>query len=263
MKKNGAQKKKRLLWIVIPVAIFALLLSAALIYLESYYHAADDAIAAFSADRAVKERTIGGDMVFEPGDAKIGLIFYPGGKVDQEAYVPLMRAISSKGVLCVLCRMPFRLAVFDTHAADGVREAFPDIAHWYIGGHSLGGAVASIELKAHPGVYEGLVLLASFSDKDLTKEPLRVLSVYGSEDRVLNREAYEQAKNLLPADVTETVIDGGCHAYFGMYGAQDGDGQPSITNEEQIRITAKAILDWLNNGGASGASADERSTKRK
>lgn len=69
MKKNGAQKKKRLLWIVIPVAVFALLLSAALIYLESYYHAADDAIAAFSADRAVKERTIGGDMVFEPGGA--------------------------------------------------------------------------------------------------------------------------------------------------------------------------------------------------
>ena len=87
-----------------------------------------------------------------------------------------------------------------------------------------------------------MVLLASFSDKDLTEEPLRVLSVYGSEDRVLNREAYEQAKNLLPADVTETVIDGGCHAYFGMYGAQDGDGTPRITNEEQIRLTAEHIV---------------------
>lgn len=250
MKQNGKHQKKAL-WIVIPVAVFALLLSASLIYLESYYHADDDAIAAFSVERTVEERTLDGNMVFDPGNAKVGLIFYPGGKVEQEAYAPLMREISANGVLCVLCRMPFRLAVFDMHAADGVREAFPKIEQWYIGGHSLGGAVASIEAEAHPGVYAGMVLLASFSDKDLAKEALRVLSIYGSEDRVLNREAYEQAKSLLPDDVTETVIEGGCHAYFGMYGAQDGDGKPSITNEEQIRITAKAIIDWILCGNAA------------
>lgn len=250
MKQNG-KHQKRALWIVVPVALFALLLSASLIYLESYYHADDDAIAAFSVERTVEERTLDGNMVFDPGNAKVGLIFYPGGKVEQEAYAPLMREISANGVLCVLCRMPFRLAVFDMHAADGVREAFPKIEQWYIGGHSLGGAVASIEAEAHPGVYAGMVLLASFSDKDLAKEALRVLSIYGSEDRVLNREAYEQAKSLLPDDVTETVIEGGCHAYFGMYGAQDGDGKPSITNEEQIRITAKAIIDWILGGNAA------------
>jgi hypothetical protein len=250
MKQNG-KHQKRALWIVVPVALLALLLSASLIYLESYYHADDDAIAAFSVERTVEERTLDGNMVFDPGNAKVGLIFYPGGKVEQEAYAPLMREISANGVLCVLCRMPFRLAVFDMHAADGVREAFPKIEQWYIGGHSLGGAVASIEAEAHPGVYAGMVLLASFSDKDLAKEALRVLSIYGSEDRVLNREAYEQAKSLLPDDVTETVIEGGCHAYFGMYGAQDGDGKPSITNEEQIRITAKAIIDWILGGNAA------------
>lgn len=257
MKKNGAQKKKRVLWIVIPVAVLAVLLSASLIYLENYYHADDDAIAAFSADRAVRERTLeSGDLVFDPGNAKIGLIFYPGGKVEQEAYAPLMREISANGVLCVLCKMPFRLAVLDTHAADGVRAAFPEIVQWYIGGHSLGGAVASIEIGEHPDVYAGMILLASFSDRDLTQESLRVLSIYGSEDRVLNRDAYEQAKSLLPEDVTEIVIEGGCHAGFGMYGAQNGDGKPSITNGEQIRITAKAITDWLNNGVSSDEHAE-------
>ena len=251
MKRNGGHKRK-ILWIVIPVAMFALLLSACLIYLENYYHADDDAIAAFSAERTVEERVIGGNTVFDPGNAKIGLIFYPGGKVEQEAYAPLMREVSAGGVLCVLCRMPFRLAVFDTHAADEVRETFPEIEQWYIGGHSLGGAVASIEVQAHPGVYAGMILLASFSDKDLSGESIRVLSVYGSEDRVLDRSAYEQAKSLLPDDVTETVIEGGCHAYFGMYGAQDGDGDPRITNEEQIRITAKTVTDWMIGGNAAG-----------
>ena len=38
------------------------------------------------------------------------------------------------------------------------------------------------------------------------------------------------------------MIDGGCHAYFGKYGAQDGDGIPTVTNEEQIRITVENIV---------------------
>ena len=250
MRKDG-RKKRRIFWIAIPVAVFALLLCASLIYLESYYHADDEAIATFSVDRTVEERTLaGGETVFDPGSAGVGLIFYPGGKVDAAAYVPLMRAISAKGVLCVLCDMPFRLAVFDTHAADEVRKALPEIKHWYIGGHSLGGAVASIEVKAHPGIYEGMILLASFSNEDLSGDSIRVFSVYGSEDRVLDPEKYEQAKAKLPENVTERIIAGGCHAGFGMYGAQDGDGTPVITSGEQILFTAQMIADWIEEGGA-------------
>ena len=251
MERKNGRKKRRYLWIVIPVAVFTLLLCASLIYLESYYHADDDAIAAFSFDRTVTERTLaGGETVFDPGGAKVGLIFYPGGKVEETAYAPLMRAISSKGVLCVLCKMPFRLAVFDTHAADDVRKALPEIERWYIGGHSLGGAVASIEVNAHRGVYEGMILLASFSNDDLSDESIRVLSIYGSEDRVLDRAKYEQTKSRLPSEVTEIVIDGGCHAGFGMYGAQDGDGTPAITSGEQILFTADIIEGWIEEGGA-------------
>lgn len=251
MERKTGRKKRRILWIIIPCAVFALLLCASLIYLESYYHADEDAIAAFSADRAVTEQTLdGGEITFDPGGAKIGLIFYPGGKVEHTAYVPLMRAIAENGVFCVLCKMPFRLAVFDTHAADRIREAHPEIGHWYIGGHSLGGAVASIEVKEHPGTYDGMILLAAFSNEDLIDESIRVLSVYGSEDRVLDLEKYEKEKDKLPRDVTETVIDGGCHAYFGMYGMQTGDGTPLLSNEKQIRIAAEIVAKWIGDGGA-------------
>ncbi|MBR0444478.1 MAG: hypothetical protein IJK14_03760 [Clostridia bacterium] len=250
MGRENGPKKRRIFWIVIPAAVFALLLCASLIYLETYYHADSDAIAAFSEDLTVEERTLAaGEMVFDPGGTRIGLIFYPGGKVEHEAYVPLMRALSSKGIMCVLCKMPFRLAVFDTHAADAVRETIPEIGHWYIGGHSLGGTVASMEVRAHPGAYEGMILLAAFSNEDLSGESIRVLSIYGSEDRVLNLKQYERARSKLPDTVTEEIITGGCHAGFGMYGAQDGDGTPAITSEEQIRITAGIIADWIENGG--------------
>lgn len=73
------------------------------------------------------------------------------------------------------------------------------------------------------------------------------LSIYGSEDRVLNKEKYEQNKSNLPDDYSETVIDGGCHAFFGVYGNQDGDGTPTITNEEQIQLTAEKIAAFAEN----------------
>ena len=67
-----------------------------------------------------------------------------------------------------------------------------------------------------------------------------------SEDGVLNREKYEADRTNLPQDTTETVIDGGCHAGFGSYGAQKGDGTPAISAEEQQQQTADALAAWMN-----------------
>ena len=72
---------------------------------------------------------------------------------------------------------------------------------------------------------------------------LDVLSVYGSEDRVLNREKYEGYQGNLPSGTTEVIIEGGCHAGFGIYGPQKGDGTPMITGEEQVMRTASEIAD--------------------
>ena len=69
--------------------------------------------------------------------------------------------------------------------------------------------------------------------------------VYVSEDGVLNRKKYEADRTNLPQATTETVIDGGCHAGFGSYGAQKGDGTPAISAEEQQQ-TADALAAWMN-----------------
>ena len=95
--------------------------------------------------------------------------------------------------------------------------------------------------------YEGLILLASYSTADLSEMDLDVLSIYGSEDSVLSLETYEKNKDNLPADFKEMVIDGGCHANFGAYGAQKGDGTPRISNEEQIEMTADAVMEMIHN----------------
>ena len=105
--------------------------------------------------------------------------------------------------------------------------------------------MAASYLADHVDEYEGLILLGSYSTADLSDTDLDVLSIYGSEDKVLNREKYDENKSNLPDDFSEVVIEGGCHAYFGMYGAQDGDGTPTISNHEQIRLTVESIIKVL------------------
>ena len=242
-------KHKRKLWIVLGsiALVLAILIGACAIYLGDYYRADLGAIEAFAPAEAVQMQTLdNGNILFAPENATKGFIFYPGGKVEHKAYIPIMQALAEKGVLCVITQMPFNLAVFDINAANGIQEQYPQIEEWYIGGHSLGGSMAASYLGDHTEEYKGLVLLGAYSTADLSDSGLAVLSVYGSEDKVMNREKYAKNKLNLPNNFTEVIIDGGCHAYFGMYGPQDGDGTPAITNEEQINFTAEKIFEMMN-----------------
>ena len=243
-----ADRRKRKIFIITLAVILSLavVVGACAIYLGDYYRADLDAIGAFAPMSTVEIETLGdGTMVFKPEKATAGFIFYPGGKVEYTAYQPLMAACAERGILCVLLEMPFNLAVLDINAADGIREQYPEIEAWYVGGHSLGGSMAASYLADRADGYEGLILLGSYSTADLSDTELAVLSVYGSEDMVMNRKKYDENKGNLPSALTEIVIDGGCHAYFGMYGAQDGDGTPTVSNEQQILLTADAIAELV------------------
>jgi len=238
-----ADKRKRKIFIITSTVILALaiIVGACAIYLNDYYRADNEAIDTFLPEGTTWNEE-SGRIVFEPEGATKGFIFYPGGKVEYTAYVPLMQACAEEGILCVLVEMPFNLAVLNVNAADGIQKEYPEIEEWYIGGHSLGGSMAASYLANHAEDYDGLILLGSYSTADLSDTDLAVLSLFGSEDKVMNREKYEESKTNLPSDFTEYVIDGGNHAYFGMYGVQDGDGTPKITNEEQIRLTVESIV---------------------
>ena len=238
-------KKKKIIFGTVGVLLVAAVLCCAG-YLNDYYKADIQATASFEVLNEVsKDVLTDGTIVYEPETTDKGLIFYPGGKVEYTAYEPLMKALASEGIMSVLVEMPFHLAVFDVNAADGIQEQYPYIAEWYIGGHSLGGSMAAAYLGNNVEEYEGLVLLGSYSTEDLSKTSLKVLSVYGSEDKVLNSEKYVKNKKNLPVDFSEVLITGGCHAYFGMYGAQEGDGTPSISNEEQIALTVDAVMEFV------------------
>lgn len=238
------KKKKTLL--IASVVVF-LLVATCIIYINDYYHADDMAMDCVeNPTEGIKvTENIDERIVFEPENATVGLVFYPGGKVEYEAYAPLMEKLAERGILCVLLHMPANLAVLDVNAADGIQEEFSNISEWYIGGHSLGGSMAASYLGEHAEEYEGLILFASYSTTDLKETDLDVISIYGENDQVLNAEKYSDCKENLPEDYKEIIIEGGNHAYFGSYGEQDGDGKANISNVEQIELVANEIKKML------------------
>ena len=223
------------------LAFVIIIIGAFLIYTADYYHADELALEAASISETVDISQVDGALVFDPGDADTALIFYPGGKVEYTAYGPLLIKIAQRGILCVLPKMPFNLAVFDISAADTYINEYTQISHWYIGGHSLGGSMAASYASNNIDKIEGLVLLASYSTADLSKAGLEVISIYGDKDGVLNKQAYQDNISKLPDDFSELVIQGGNHAGFGSYGEQTGDGKAEISQEEQQSDTAEAI----------------------
>lgn len=237
---------KKKYYILISILIFILLLIVSFfIYVGNYYHADLEDISVFSSDGTYKEVLDDNTIVYSSKDASTGIIFYPGGKVDHLAYEPLVMECAKYGYLCAIVDMPFNLAVFDIDKANSVLIEYPEIDTWYIGGHSLGGAMAATYVSDNVDIFSGLILLGSYSSVDLSKTSLEVISIYGSEDKVLNMEKYTKNKKNLPHSFVEKVISGGCHSNFGMYGLQSGDGKCLISSVDQIRETMFLIYKYI------------------
>jgi dienelactone hydrolase len=178
-------------------------------------------------------------LVFSPTtrSPSTGLVIYPGGRVDPRSYAPTARAIAQEGYLVVIVPMPLNLAVFASGAATDVMAAYPHVAHWAIGGHSLGGAMAARYAYGHPDQVQALALWAAYPDRsnDLSHRELRVTSIYGTLDGLATKEKIAASHALLPPTTEWVAIEGGNHAQFGWYGPQSGDNPATISREEQQR----------------------------
>jgi hypothetical protein len=185
-------------------------------------------------------------LIFRPvgEDPAVGLILYPGGRVDPRAYAPAARAIAAEGYLLVIVPMPLNLAFFGSDRAAGVMAAFPEVERWAIGGHSLGGAMAARFAHRHPSAVQGLVLWASYpaASDDLSARGLEVVSIYGTRDGLATEEKIAASRPLLPSKTRWVAIEGGNHAQFGWYGPQSGDTPATISREAQQQEVVAATL---------------------
>ena len=223
------------------IIIIALILAYGIYYLTDYYPAEKTATDCLNGSENVSVANFDSGLFLDGPGNESALIFYPGAKVEYTSYLPLLMELSNRGVDCYLVQMPFNIAFFGEDTAGGIINS-TNYTHYILAGHSLGGVVAA-DYVNKTGNGDGLVLLSAYSNSKITKP---ILSIYGSEDKVLNRESYNQAK-VLADNFTEFVIDGANHEQFAYYGSQSGDGIATISPEDQQMQTVDKILEFIKN----------------
>jgi pimeloyl-ACP methyl ester carboxylesterase len=188
-----------------------------------------------------------------------GLIFFPGGMVQPEAYAPLARTVAEQGYSVFIVKLPFGSAPLESQQSSVMEQALETmrtneaIQNWVVGGHSRGAAIASRFASLHGETFDGLVLIGTSHPKepalDLSHTNLAVTKIYATNDGLASMVEVEANAIYLPDTTTWVLIDGGNHSQFGYMGNLLGDSSATISREQQQDLTVEAILEALRDAG--------------
>lgn len=258
-------------WERIAVWLLGLLVVAASLgvgYLGTPFTATDEDISAVQADPAVSVSSLGDGYVLAPTEdatapdgaaSSTAMVFYPGARVHPNAYLPVLApVVAETGVTIYVPKPPLSLAVFDSNMAGPIIESEPGLEQWYVGGHSLGGAMACRFAHRNPDRVSGLVLFGSYCDRDLSGTDLRVLTVQGSADTVIDQETADRNRANLPENQTLAVtVQGMNHTQFGAYSGQRGDGPASISYDQAHAELQRTLVEYLTAENVSNPGVAE------
>jgi pimeloyl-ACP methyl ester carboxylesterase len=188
---------------------------------------------------------------------KAALIFICGSGIHPHAYAPLLRPVGDAGHAVFVVRLPYRFAPLDSHRAEvvdrarAIVSAHPEVPHWAIAGHSLGGALAARLARSAPGLVAHFVLIGTTHPKeeDLSKLDAPFTKVYATNDNIAPYDRVMAGKRLLPPHTEWVEINGGNHSQFGHYGHQLFDGTAAISRAEQQAVTREVLLEALRKIG--------------
>ena len=238
------QKFSLILILVIFVSLFGFVIWAR--YPAQPQTEALDALLTEQANQDVSDQ----DWLVFQGEIRepaVGLILYPGGRVDYRAYAAHAQGTAEAGFTVVLVPMPLNFAFFGINRAEDVMAAFPEVEIWAVGGHSLGGAMAAEFTLRNPQSVSGLVLWAAYpgQNSNLSEVDVPVISIYATNDGLAAVDEIQDSEDRLPESTEFVRIEGGNHAGFGWYGAQNGDGVAEISQEVQQSQIVDATVMFL------------------
>ncbi|MDX5324314.1 MAG: alpha/beta hydrolase [Exiguobacterium sp.] len=233
--------KKKLKWIGLGlVGLILVAVIGFLVWTQLTYGPTDEALGYAAEATEVDNRLEFGDP-----DSEVGIILYPGAKVEKEAYAYYGSRLAEEGVFVAIPSLRLNLGIADIDAAETIIAAHPGIERWIVGGHSLGGSAASGFALENESRVEGVIFLASYPISSMVESELRVLSISGEVDGLATQTDIEASRENVPDDAVFYEIVDGNHANFGMYGPQDGDNDSPLSAKEQLDETIEQILNWL------------------
>lgn len=231
------------------ITLIAILIFAVTVYLFQNYPPASEAVTLIErqSDEIVEQKTgLRKALVITPEnvDETTGWLIYPGGKVDYRAYAVLgYQLAQASGQRVIIVSFPFHLAVFDINAGKAWMEEFDDTEQWYVVGHSLGGVMGA-QMAASSDKIKGIGFLASYPSADFSDSDIRMISIRGSADKILNLASFADAQSKFSPYTEFYVIQGGNHSQFGSYGFQKDDGMASVSKEDQIKTVVDFLVLW-------------------
>jgi len=237
--------------IVVSVALLALILGATWQQqIARHADASPAAIAAAATDDDVKVEDEP-YLTFRPLHSKerLGVIVYPGAFADIRGYAPTLKPVAAAGYRVVVVAMPFDLSILAINRALDVQAANPDVRHWVILGHSVGGASAATFAGLHPDAVDGLIIWDSFppSFAKLAELQKPVWHIHRARLDLKPPESFTQQRHLFPRDSRWVPIPGGIHMNFGSFvgGGYQEDWPPEISQAEQHKLVIAATLKAL------------------
>jgi pimeloyl-ACP methyl ester carboxylesterase len=253
--RDSAQVLRRAHWriiLAVPLLVLSFLLVVVLGYARPFV-ATPTATAALRSEQGVRFSDRLGwyelipareDSAGEAIKPTTGIVFVPGARVDSRAYARVLRPLAEAGYLVAVLKEPLGLAIVDGDHGRKVLDLHPEIAHWVVGGHSLGGTVAA-SLADDDDRVEGLMLFASYPADPIVRNDLQVLSISGTADGLVTQADIEASRADLPPSASFVVINGAVHSSFGDYGDQPGDGTPTIDRSAAQAEISKATLAFM------------------
>lgn len=249
IKKKNSKKRKIIKLIFLPLLLIFDLIIFSVFYVFDYYKA-DEITSDYlgqsnhsQLDEDIDVKITDDYILFDGKGEDTALIFYPGAKVESEAYAPLLSFVASGMTDVYLLKTPMHLAILDIDQADEIDTSL--YKHVYVAGHSMGGVVASIYASKNLDKLDGLILLAAYPTKSLKKDGFRVLSIVGDKDGGYDKGKWESYDKNMPDDYHFIMINGGNRANYAYYGDQEGDGKAEIPREEQVCTTCYYINKYL------------------
>lgn len=169
-------------------------------------------------------------------DYPVAVVFSPGARIDARGYAATLRPLAEAGVLVIVLKEPFGLALLPDAQVQRILSTHPGVDTWVAAGHSMGGVAAAGMINRHPE-FSGLLLWASYPAAPLER-PVPVLSISGSTDGQTEPADIGRSKADLPGDARFVEVAGANHAAFGDFGRLRGDGSLVGDRDE---IQAKII----------------------
>lgn len=224
--------------ILVPILWFA-------VWAKIYYHATVSFVDQINSNTWLTIVENSKHIIISPISWQVSytLIFYPWAKVESQAYMYKLWSIALAHNITIIIDKPLaHLQIFRINNADSFMWD-----RFIIAGHSLWGAMACEYVRNHPDRISGMILMWAYCDSDISDLTwLQTLSFAAANDGLISPNEMKTYDHNLPPDHTMYILTWAVHAQYGNYGAQDGDGVSSISDDEVLQQLSDEIGRYIS-----------------